>query len=445
MVKVSVIIPVYNEEDYLCECLDSICRQSLKDIEIICVDDGSTDNSAEILEQYRVRDSRIKVLHQKNQYAGVARNKGMEHAVGKYLSFLDSDDFFEIQYLERMYEEAEKNTSDIVICRASYFDNIRKVKEPRNIPNELNYLPSNINSFNSRDIPEHIFQITNGWAWDKLFRTDFIKREGLLFQDGRTANDGFFVYMALAKAKVITKINEFLVNQRINNETSLSNTRESSWYCGFQMLYDIKQGLMQNQLYNIVERSFINFSLGYILWSFDSINAWESKKKIYNVIRTEAAEKLKLIGIQEDYFYDRGCRYKFNYIYTHSYEEYVADFVKGNLILRLKSIALQSEEKVWPFPFHLVPKGSCIVLYGAGQMGQDYFKQAEDSQYCQICLWMDKRFKEKEKDNKLCGWVKELKECKYEKVLIALRNKETVYNVRTFLMEQGVPEEKIVF
>ena len=94
MVKVSVILPIYNEEKYLAQCLDSICGQTLKEIEIICVDDGSTDNSPHILEDYAKKDSRIRLITQENQFAGAARNKGMACAVGKYLSFLDADDYY---------------------------------------------------------------------------------------------------------------------------------------------------------------------------------------------------------------------------------------------------------------------------------------------------------------------------------------------------------------
>ena len=95
MVKVSVIIPVYNVEPYLKQCMDSVVGQTLKDIEIICVDDGSTDNSLDILREYAAEDSRIQIIEQKNAGAGAARNNGMRYATGKYLSFLDSDDFFE--------------------------------------------------------------------------------------------------------------------------------------------------------------------------------------------------------------------------------------------------------------------------------------------------------------------------------------------------------------
>ena len=121
--KVSVIIPVYNVEQYLNQCLDSVINQTLKDIEIICVDDGSTDNSFKMLEEYAQKDNRIKVIHQKNKGAAAARNEGLYIAQGKYLSFLDSDDFFEIDMLEQMYNCAEKYNTDIVVCKSKVISN----------------------------------------------------------------------------------------------------------------------------------------------------------------------------------------------------------------------------------------------------------------------------------------------------------------------------------
>ena len=99
MIKVSVIIPVYNSEDYLQECLDSLLKQTLHEIEIICVDDGSTDGSLQILEKNAANDKRIQILHQENLHAGVARNNGLKAAHGEYVIFLDSDDFFELTLL----------------------------------------------------------------------------------------------------------------------------------------------------------------------------------------------------------------------------------------------------------------------------------------------------------------------------------------------------------
>lgn len=106
-VKISVIIPVYNVEKYLRECLDSVVNQTFKDIEIICVDDGSTDKSLEILQEYKRKDDRFVILQQRHSGAGAARNYGLKLAEGKYIQFLDSDDYFEPTLLEELYTRAE--------------------------------------------------------------------------------------------------------------------------------------------------------------------------------------------------------------------------------------------------------------------------------------------------------------------------------------------------
>ena len=121
MVKVSVIIPVYNAEKYLKQCLNSICRQTLQEIEIICVDDGSTDNSLNILQEYTNADPRIQVLTQKNQGAGAARNYGLRTARGLYLSFLDADDFFEPNMLEEAVNTIELYSADFVVFESDQF------------------------------------------------------------------------------------------------------------------------------------------------------------------------------------------------------------------------------------------------------------------------------------------------------------------------------------
>ena len=116
MIKISVIIPVYNVEQYLPKCLDSVLNQTLKDIEIICINDESPDNCAQILEEYQKRDSRIIILNQKNSGQGSARNRGLEIAKGKYIQFLDSDDFYEPTCCEEMYNLMEQHKDIDVAC-----------------------------------------------------------------------------------------------------------------------------------------------------------------------------------------------------------------------------------------------------------------------------------------------------------------------------------------
>lgn len=126
MKLVSVVIPVYNVEEYLDDCIKSVITQTYKDLEIILVDDGSTDLSPQICEQYAMRDNRIKVIHQQNKGISVARNVGMTYATGSYIYFLDSDDYIMTNAIRIMYDTIEKENSEIVFCDAETVVNSQK-------------------------------------------------------------------------------------------------------------------------------------------------------------------------------------------------------------------------------------------------------------------------------------------------------------------------------
>ena len=118
---VSVLIPVYNVEKYLSRCLDSLINQTLTDIEIICVNDGSTDDSLKILRQYQEKDNRIVIVDKKNGGLPSARNAGLDRARGQYVGFVDSDDYVEPSMFETLYKTAKKKNSEVVICGAQIF------------------------------------------------------------------------------------------------------------------------------------------------------------------------------------------------------------------------------------------------------------------------------------------------------------------------------------
>ena len=240
MVKVSVILPVYNVERYLEQCLDSIVGQTLKDIEIICVDDGSTDNSLNILKNYQKKDSRIRLIEQKNAGAGAARNVGMRTACGQCLSFLDSDDFFEPDMLEKAYECLEQYQADFVVFDSDQFHmdkqefvDVPWVFRKQEIPP---YMP-----FSHRELTDNVFKVFVGWAWDKLYRRSFVEAHALQFQEQRTSNDLLFVFSAFVLAKRIAVVDQVLAHQRRGSSTSLSVTREKSWHCFYDALTALRR------------------------------------------------------------------------------------------------------------------------------------------------------------------------------------------------------------
>ena len=121
-VKVSVIVPVYNGEAYIRQCVESILDQSLREVQVICVDDGSTDGTVQVLEELCKKDDRLQILKQKNQYAGAARNFGMSVAEGEYLIFLDADDFIHRRMLETMYQKCKEDKAQICVCDGQIYD-----------------------------------------------------------------------------------------------------------------------------------------------------------------------------------------------------------------------------------------------------------------------------------------------------------------------------------
>ena len=250
MPKVSVILPVYNTEKYLRECLDSVVNQTLKDIEIICVNDGSTDNSLAILNEYAQKDNRITIISQKNKGAGATRNKGLKIAKGEYLYFLDSDDFLTISGLEKLYNKSIETDCDICVCLNNKYNSETKQFIPCNWAKDLKYI-RDLDIFNRNDIPENFFQFCNIPAFTKLYKTEFIANNKILFQKIKTCNDVFFNFCTLSSANKITVIKEELVTYRLSNE-QISKKRENSIECiliAFKELKIIQKGLMNAEGY----------------------------------------------------------------------------------------------------------------------------------------------------------------------------------------------------
>lgn len=257
--KVSIIVPVCNTAEYLRECLDSILQQTLTNIEIICVDDGSTDGSIDILYEYAAKDGRLQVICQENQTAGVARNRGMDVATGEYLLFLDSDDFFSPSLAETAYQLAKDNDADMVIFGADNFDDATKkhIKAPWYVREP--YLPME-QPFAGRDIADNITQATTSCPWNKLFKRSFIMENQLRFQALPNTNDLCFVLAALMLAERIAWTATPLVSYRRGMTSNTQSKRELAPTAFYEALDGLRNELIARDLYKVYERSFLDFA-----------------------------------------------------------------------------------------------------------------------------------------------------------------------------------------
>ena len=209
-IKISVIVPVYNVEKYLPKCLESIINQSFKDIEIICVNDGSTDSCLNILKSYQKKDKRIVILEQENQGVASSRNNGLNLAKGEYIYFVDSDDWLDENLLTKVYKNIIENDTDIVSfdCYNVYE---ASVVVNRRIPAFLKKYKNEV--FNFNDFKDVAYQ--NCTAWSKVYKKDFLLKNNLKFPDGcRFSEDAIFWFDVLAANPKISLLNECLYYYR---------------------------------------------------------------------------------------------------------------------------------------------------------------------------------------------------------------------------------------
>ena len=269
--KISIIIPIYNTEEYLRECLNSVINQTLKEIEIILIDDGSTDNSGKICEEYASKDKRIKVIHQKNQGAAISRNKGIDLAQGKYLYFLDSDDYIESDTLEKMLNKIEQEDADICICRNYEIDGNIKILSNSLV---IELLPQK-SCFNMNDIPKSIFNFCHPTVWHKLYKKNFINKYEIKYQNLSSCNDVFFNAISLVLAERITCLNEALVFHRINTNNSITAKRYIFSDNIFKAAKKTKYYLKKINKFEAVKHSFYIAFINYFVYE----QKWLKSKK----------------------------------------------------------------------------------------------------------------------------------------------------------------------
>ncbi len=216
MPKVSILVPIFNVEKYLKECLDSLINQTLEDIEIICIDDGSTDTSPQILKEYSLKDKRIKVITKKNSGYGISMNMGLEAANGEYIGIVESDDFADLKMFEDLYSLAKQKDADIV--KSDWFEYTTSTKTIRKAA-RMALLPEN-KVLNVKDNPE-ILKIQPA-IWSAIYRRNLLVENGVKFTEteGASYQDTGFAFKTMCLAKNIVLTNKAYIYYRQDNLNS---------------------------------------------------------------------------------------------------------------------------------------------------------------------------------------------------------------------------------
>lgn len=431
--RVSIVIPIFNSEEHLEQALGSVIGQSYKNIEIICVDDGSIDDSKKIVKRYMAQDSRILLIEQENLYAGVARNTGMAIAKGKYIMFLDSDDYFEENMIEELVANAERYHSDIVLCDAYYFDDqTGEITEKDFILNKS--MVGKYDVFSRKDFPQNIVSATCYGPWTKLYNFEFIKKNNLKYQPIKRNNDIFFTYMTMILANRISYVAKKFIYYRTNNEKSLQGQMQSfknSTYF-YEAFVEIRDQLLIRGIYEETKIEFINN----LVWRCNNLfrrsTTYSDYVQSFYYVKNKVFldfDVYKLVNIEPIL-----TRWFINMVEACSAEEFL--FEKSNpksqfIYGLLKKFENEKKEKIK------------IAIYGAGNVGKTLYDYLSRNENFEITGWYDANYEKLQSKGINVDGPHNIKN-NFDYIIIAIGTFNVVWEIKEMLIKFGIEREKIL-
>lgn len=380
MIKIGVVVPVYNVEKYLSKCIESIINQTYKNLEIILVNDGSTDESGCICDKYAGLDKRIKVIHQKNLGPAYARYEGVSLAESDYITFVDADDWLDIKTYETVAKYLEDDVDMVAFGLIRYREDGFKIYEKNNI---------DANDYQHRAIQEKIIPTM---LWDA---------------DLHACGIDASLWSKVAK--------KYLWLEQLEKVKDL------------QIHYGEDVAVIYPMIRNMHHIVIIEHCFYY--------HRQRENGKYPSYLTTDNFYKnlLKLYDYLRDSFKDRPQLLRqLEYFYLHAIE------------MRLRIYGERRVRKTYTFPFDLIEKNSTIVLYGAGAVGQEFYRQVKQISYCNILLWVDKCFElYKNYEVKDPSEIQSIEIFDY--VVIANACEPIAKEIKTYLCDMGIEEDKIIW
>ena len=299
-VKVSVLVPIYNVEDYLPECLDSLVNQTLKEIEIICINDGSTDSSPEIIKSYMKKDKRVKIIDKKNSGYGDSMNQGLKKATGEYVGIVESDDFIELDGFEKLYGIAKKN--DVEVVKSNFYEYFTE-KHKDGGKSDM-FLPNEVNKVIDPREHRHVFYEQPS-IWSAIYRNDFLKKNDITFlpSPGASYQDAGFNFKVWASVRRAYFTDEAFLHYRQDNPNS-SVKSDGKVYCVKDEYDEVERYLKERGLLEEYGHTLATVRLSSYIWNMKRLTRKTAKefgktiKKDYERIKKDGfLDEKKLDGV----------------------------------------------------------------------------------------------------------------------------------------------------
>lgn len=308
--KVSVLVPIYNVEKYLRQCLESLVNQTLQEIEIICLNDGSTDGSLAIIKEFAERDDRIVIVDKENSGYGDSMNQGLEKARGEYVAIVESDDFIDLDALEKLYMLA--TTYDVEVVRANYYFN-------KGGKDKKNYYINPVDTGRVVDPARHTWIFYQSPAiWSAIYRREFLQENEIKFlpTPGASYQDTGFNFKVWALAHRAYFTTEAFLHYRIDNESSSINSAGKVMNVVYEY-GEIEKFLKEHNLYEDLAPMMQAAKFGAYYWNMDRL-----KRKLLpdflKAVKTEYQEAAKEGLLHKEYFVNKGQWELLQYILKHA-------------------------------------------------------------------------------------------------------------------------------
>lgn len=383
---VSIIIPVYNVKEYLAECVESVRRQTLSEIEIILVDDGSTDGSAQLCDEYAALDARIQVIHQANGGSTRARNAGLLASSGAYIGFVDSDDWIEPNMYEELLKYGEETEADVVASVKYVNYGAGEYREALGVPEGVyekggtgDILVRNLiysEDYQSRGITPNLC--------DKLFKKKLLcKYQFSVDERTRYGEDDVCVYTCLLHADRVVMVDRAYYHYRMR-EGSVCHTKDTGYF-------------------------------GRITWFYQQLKREFEKHP----------EQQRLMEQLDRYMLEfilRGINHQFGFGYGIVVPFYLPPYER----LRTRNVRR-------------------LALYGAGNVGQDYVRSFQLLGGLEIAVWVDRQYEKYQNRGLPVTDISSLDKADYDAVLIAIDNNRAAEQITAELQERGIPKQKILY
>ena len=379
---VSIVVPVYNCEKYIDQCINSLLAQTYSNLEIICVNDGSSDSSLSHLEKLKQSDPRIQVYSKENEGKGAAsaRNMGLEHATGEYVLVLDSDDFFEPDMVETLVSKAESTCADLVITTADLYDNLYNHNNGICLRPELKWTPEK-EPFSWKDCPDKIFQIADFVAWNKLFRRDFVEENYIRFEAIPISDDQYPSVMGAVLADRIAVVDRPLIHYRMNTGTSQGSSQAKHPEAAYEAVFSVVNKMRRNGVYEDVKRSYVNLAVHLMRQYFDRMSRFQDVKFLYDKYKEEIFPFLGAEGLSADYFYDPRVGSWYELVTKHNLEEVMF------LAARAYGGDMTTAALRFQVPLDEIQKGSTVAVIGKGMAGRYWYSQLILWDWCKAVYW----------------------------------------------------------